>query len=314
MRAFSLIACVTLFCLSGCGSDAATSSRSSDGKPIICVSIYPLADITQQLVGDAAEVICLLPPGQSPHGYEMTADQVAKLHRAKLLVTVGMGMDAWTNHAAAHQKQVRVLEMARALGIEGLHVCVDPKDHHHHHDGHVHQAAEINGHLWLNHALVREFIAHFSGELSSQLPDYATQIQSNAQTFSNALDALIADYTKSLAQSPHQKIITFHDAFTDMVKPYGITVAATLTTSQAPAAGVTVSSLEAALQAIRTHGVKVVYAEPQFSPDTAALLEREADVKVMMLDPLGDPHSTDRNGYLPLMRYNLKQLVNGLSQ
>lgn len=61
------------------------------------------------------------------------------------------------------------------------------------------------------------------------------------------------------------------------------------------------------MAAIKNHGIKVVFAEPQLNPRVAEVVAREAGVKVLLLDPMGGrpPYGGD---YLKLMRYNLSIL------
>lgn len=289
----------------GCGQEAVEQG----GRPVIAVSIYPLADVTQQLVGEAAEVVCLLPPGQSPHAYEMTASQLAKLRRATLVINVGLGVDPWV--AAAVKQQPR-MEMAHVLGIE---TPVGLSDHHHHGHDHANCTAEhggVNPHIWLDPVHMRKFVDPLAKVLSAAFAEHADRIAANRERYAAELDALDADYRAQLTAVKRKDLVTFHDAFSPLAERYGLHVAATLTTSQAPAAGMTVNSLKQAVEAIARHEVKTVFTEPQFSARAAEQLTQRAGVAVMMLDPLGDPYSDDRAGYLPMMRYNLRQLVAGL--
>ena len=61
-------------------------------KPVIAVSIFPVASLVGQLTDGWADVVTLLPDGASEHAFEMTADQVRQLSRADLLVLVGNGL------------------------------------------------------------------------------------------------------------------------------------------------------------------------------------------------------------------------------
>ncbi|MBU1183051.1 MAG: metal ABC transporter substrate-binding protein, partial [Proteobacteria bacterium] len=59
---------------------------------------------------------------------------------------------------------------------------------------------------------------------------------------------------------------------------------------------------------IKIHGVKAVFAEPQFNPKVAEVIAREAGIKVLMLDPMGGPGIKERESYIDIMKYNLKVL------
>jgi zinc transport system substrate-binding protein len=58
------------------------------------------------------------------------------------------------------------------------------------------------------------------------------------------------------------------------------------------------------VELIAEQGVKVVFAEPQFSPRAAEAIAEESggEVKVMVLDPLGDPEDPEWDTYMKMMR------------
>ena len=111
---------------------------------------------------------------------------------------------------------------------------------------------------------------------------------------------------------PVKQIVTFHRAFDRLADRYGLEVAATLMPAET-AGGVTSRQYDLVVAAIREHGLKAIFVEPQFSPDAAERISHDTGTKVLVLDPLGDPHIPERAGYLPMMRYNLKTLAEGLA-
>ncbi len=96
----------------GCGdrSRSAKARRAARTRTHIVASIQPLGSLAEQLVqgihgaGDQAEqggeVEVLLPPGRSPHGFELTPHQVKALAEADMLIVAGDGLDTWAETAA----------------------------------------------------------------------------------------------------------------------------------------------------------------------------------------------------------------------
>src|SRR6266567_6751157 len=107
----SLCVAVFLTAAGGCDRGAPTGSV---GKPVIAVSIFPLANLTEQLTGDWADVVLLLPASESPHEAELTPDKTGQLARADFAVVVGMGLDPWAEKAieAADNKRLRVVRFS----------------------------------------------------------------------------------------------------------------------------------------------------------------------------------------------------------
>jgi len=108
-------------------------------QPRIVVSIPPYEDAVRRLAGDAAIVDVLLPAGASPHAFDPTPRDVARLDGADLIVVNGV-LDDW------------VLELVEALGREpSVFVALEalPPDAlllgGHDHD-HEHENGEEEGH------------------------------------------------------------------------------------------------------------------------------------------------------------------------
>jgi len=59
---------------------------------------------------------------------------------------------------------------------------------------------------------------------------------------------------------------------------------------------------------IKIHHIRAVFAEPQLNPRVAEVIAKEANVKVLFLDPIGGPDLEGRHTYIDLMKYNLNVL------
>jgi zinc transport system substrate-binding protein len=328
--------------IAGC-SETGEPSSASRNKPTVVSSIYPLAELTRALVGESAEVTVMLPPGQSPHGYEPDARAMSRLSDAQLVVAVGMGLDPWADQAAAASGgQAEVFIMAKHLdsstsdqdhdrhdhqhGAHGDHEHDHdhadkpgqiPSDHGHNHADHDHDHGHTHEHgdphLWLDPVLVRQAIGPLANALAEAMPQQRQSIDQNAAALQDRLHQLDADFSQALTPYRGRAIITYHSAFNRLAERYGLQVATTLTPVES-VGSLTAGRLNQTLTAIREHDVQVIFAEPQFPADVVDLLSEEYGVQVMILDPLGDPHSPDRAGYFAMMRYNLNTLVAGLSR
>ncbi|MBI1374397.1 MAG: hypothetical protein GC159_16895 [Phycisphaera sp.] len=69
-------------------------SAAGDDRPMIVTTIWPVANLVQQMVGDRAVVKAMVPAGASPHDYEPTQRDMQALTRCQVLIAVGMNFDA----------------------------------------------------------------------------------------------------------------------------------------------------------------------------------------------------------------------------
>ncbi len=263
-------------------------------KPVIGVSIFPLASLVRQLTGEWADVVTLLPAEASPHNVELTADQVRQLDRAQLLVVVGAGLDPWAERAATAMNSSR-LEVFRFADL-----LTDLK--------------LVNNHLWLDPVLTRQFVAALSDKLQRQFPARADSVRAAAKKLDDDLKKIDDDYRAGLASVPQRDLITFHNAFDLIASRYGLNVVVRLTDIEAsPGGEVTPDKYREAVDAVQKHKLKTLYAEPEFPSQVIEALRRQTGAEVLVLDPQGNPAVDGYRTYQDMMRTNLKTLIEGQS-
>lgn len=260
MKTFHYLLCAGLaaalsFSLTGCGRDPAATgggagSGAGGGKPVVAATIWPLASLTRQLVGDDVTVACLLPPGLSPHGFEPTATQMQDIADAKLLIAVGLGVDhwAWIAAGATERKNLPIFVFADAIGIHSDNAAADdddddhdahnadPHDTHETHAAHAHAHVHLgpNPHLWLDPQLVQQMLPKLAAELVKALPAHAQTIEANLAKLQADLTQLDLAFRTELAKVPNKQLVTFHNAFDRLAERYGLTIAATLMPIETP--------------------------------------------------------------------------------
>ncbi len=286
--------------LAGCHEQAGGGATVPPQKPVIAVSIFPVASLVEQLTSDWAEVATLLPPGSSPHSAGMSPDQVRAVSRAKLLVVVGMGLDPWAEKAAAASgdKAPPILRFADLIAGATSGAGAPP----------------ANNHLWLDPVLAKQFVAALAVKLEVQFPDHAAETRAAAEQLASDLTKLDQEYRDGLAAVPQKELITFHNAFDLIAERYHLKILVRLTDIELePGAEVTPDKFREAIDAVHQYGLKVLYCEPEFPDQAVQALHRETGAEVLMLDPEGSPAVGGYHTYQEMMRANLRTLVRGQS-
>jgi len=62
-------------------------------RPVVAVTIAPLADLVSRVAGPGWDVRTIIPPGTSPHVFEPAPRDIRALAPARLVVFVGAGYD-----------------------------------------------------------------------------------------------------------------------------------------------------------------------------------------------------------------------------
>lgn len=285
----------------GCseGSPAEAAAPREAGPPRIVVTIAPVAGLVRELVGDNAEITTLLPAGASPHGFEMTPEDVRDLARADLIVAVGSGMEPWLERRmrSAPQLSKKAVAFTALIGIEA-EACTD-HSHDHDHGDHAHDV--VDPHVWLDPALAAEFVASLAPELPLGLAERAN---SAVGPLAERINAVGRSYADRLAPFAGQSIVTHHAAFGRPAERYGLEVAEVLRPVET--AEPTPGELARATEAIRDRGAQAIFIEPQFNSGAAERIAEASGVKLGRLDPLGT------GDWFAMMEQNLDELVRTL--
>ncbi len=290
----------------------------------VVVTIPPLEGLIAPLLPDGSQVRALLPPGASPHGYELTPDDAAALARADLVVYVGLGLEPGVMRSLARRGKAAPTQLCMA---EVLGIGTDPSDgHDHSHHGHTHHDhahddheghedhahGPIDEHLWLDPVLVAAFVAEAGDAITGLLRERRAPAEAleAVERGTASLRARVADvdaaYRDRLSAHRGAKIVTQHAAWGRLADRYGLVVARVVMPVEAN--DPSPADAAAAAEALKREGVAAVFSEPQLSRTTAERLARLAGVPFGELDPVGD---TD---WVRLMMRNLDELKSKLTE
>ncbi len=264
----------------------------------VVATIYPIADMVQQVGGGEVEVVTLLPAGASPHTFEPTPAQVRAVADAAVFVEVGAGLDAWAGKLkAAHAGPMTVITLTSGVSLREA----SPGE----------AAAGGDPHVWLDPILVRDhLVPAIATGLGQATPQHATAFAAGAAAFQTRLTELDADIRRALEPAGNRNYIAFHSAWRYFGERYGLHELAAI--EAFPGKEASAQEIAAVVQKARAAHVHALLMEPQFTPRMAEQIAREIDARLVMVDPLGGPDVPDRAHYLDLMRYNLHAFAQAL--
>ncbi len=282
-RSVRLILISSLAALALALSPACGGGKKSTGKLVVVATIPPLADWAREVGGERVEVKTLLSPGASPHTFEPLPSQAEDVSRAGLVVSVGLDVDRWLDGMLTANN--RLLVSSRLGGVELI--TGEDSDLH---------GEEANPHIWLDPEIAKLVVHAIADSLSAIDPQGADAYKSNASRYAARLDSLDREIEKITSAFPKKEYVSFHPAWAYFDRRYGLRTVAVVIPS--PGKEPSPRHLEAVVAEIRKTNVKAVFTEPQFSPKAAEVIAREAGVKVLTIDPIGN---RDRS-YIDLMR------------
>ncbi len=295
-------------------SSAATKAPPAAAKPRVAVSIFPLYDVARRLAGDALDVVLVLPPGRTEHGYDPTPKDIARLTGAKLGVEVGLDLDGWTEKivksASSEAVFVTLGPLADPVNVEE-HVGEEEaeeaqkghdKDDHHHHEG------GKDPHYWLDPVRVKKTVDAQVEAFKKLAPGDAAGFDARASAVKKALDDLHASIDARSKKWSKKTIVTFHGSFGYYAARYGLTVAAVV--EPFPGKEPTPKYVKAVLKAISQKKPAALFSEPQLDKRPAQVIAQEAKLPLAELDPVGGQGALDT--YEKLLTSNTDTLEKAL--
>ncbi|TVQ57101.1 MAG: zinc ABC transporter substrate-binding protein [Phycisphaerales bacterium] len=273
---------------------ASADDRTTEPLRIIA-TIRPLKLILAEALGDElAELVdlsVLMAPEVSPHGFEPTPSQMARLRRADVILYNGLGLDDWAvRGATGRQRTIGFVEVAD----------IDAHDHHHHdHDHHDcdHHHGPVDEHFWLDVELVGAYAARCIGELIALgradqrfTDEQIEKLHERLIDFSRAVGKIDDQARQRLEPFAGRRIVTHHNVFSRITERYGLGEPVVLR----PLAVVepTPRDLRTAIDTIRRENIPAIFIEPQFSSAAAERIRDETNVKLIEVDPLGSRSET----------------------
>lgn len=194
------------------GCDAGNKSPDN-GKLKILTTTGMIADVTKNVVGDAAEVTALMGPGVDPHLYKAAQSDLAKMNEADIILYNGLHLEG---------KMVEVLEkLSRKKPVIAVSGGVDASMLRKAPGGEAYDP-----HIWFNVSMWRDVTLFIADTLQQVDTTNAKLYAQNVQEYSQHLQDLDTWVTGQMQTIPEQQriLITAHDAFEYFGHAYNIEV------------------------------------------------------------------------------------------
>jgi zinc transport system substrate-binding protein len=265
-------------------------------------TIPPLQLILQELTGDVATVACILPPGASPHTYELRPSTARLLESAKAVFYVDDSIDGWAARLAPGRIHSFFSMVPEAMRRES-------HGEHNHGDEAAGSATHPkNAHFWSDPVVVKAIIPGLVAILTELDPENGAAYEARASTFMGTLDALDQEFRSAPALREGYGFVAFHPSWCYFFERYGIEVGAYV--EPFPGKEPTPQTIQQLEKELSGAGRRVVLSELQLPAKSAEVLAETLDAKIAVIDPLGG--QGERRSYAGLLRYNATQVYEAL--
>jgi len=255
----------------------ACQPKPKETSSMVSVSILPQKYVVEQISGNLLQVNVLVPPGSSPHNYEVLPSQMKDLAKSKVWLQIGLLTfeDAWKEKLAEINKDLLIVNCSDGI----LPLAAD--DHHEEGDDHGHEGA-FDPHVWLAPAEVKMVAQNTLETLTKSFPEHAPEFEKNYSRFILKIDSLSAQIEEKLSSLKNRNILIFHPALGYFARQFKLEQTPLELDGKEPSP----KHMKDIVDLARAQNIKVIFIQREFDSENALQLSREIGGEVVVIDPL----------------------------
>jgi zinc/manganese transport system substrate-binding protein len=260
-----------------------------------------------------------MPPGADPHEFEPSADDIATMTEADLVLANGLGFEAGLHDAldAARDAGVPVVELGAPLGplpLDGGSHEAEQDEHGHDDEG----EGGLDPHWFTDPFRMSEAIGMVRRTVEGLDGVDVDAVREDALAYANELLDVAAEIGDELSAIPveRRRLVTNHDVFGYFADRFDLEIVGTVIPGGTTLAEPSSAELADLVDLIRDTGVPAVFADTSAPEDLADALAQESgdDIAVVELysESLGPPGS-DGATYVDVLRTNAARITEALA-
>ena len=262
-------------------------AQEAAARPLrVFVSILPQKYFAEKIGGDLVEVAVMVEPGASPHTYEPKPKQMVALAKTNIYFAIGVPFETtWLEKIAATNPKMLVVHTE--ADIKKI-----PMKKHYHPGAESEQDQDgiKDPHVWLSPPLVMIMARNILQALLKVDPAHGSVYEINHNSFIKELVALDAEIRGAFeGKGKNVEFMVFHPAWGYFAQAYGLEQVPIELEGKQPKA----AELLYLIQYAKERGIKVIFAQPQFSWQTAQAIAKSIDGQIVFVDPLAADWDTN---------------------
>ncbi|MFT3688945.1 metal ABC transporter substrate-binding protein [Paenirhodobacter sp.] len=274
----------------------------ADDKMKVVTTFTVLADITQNVAGDAAEVVSITKPGAEIHGYEPTSQDIVRAQDADLILWNGMNLEFWFEQFLTNLGDVPSVTLTD--GIDPISISGGEYD------------GKPNPHAWmgLDNALI--YIDNITTAFSEHDPENAAIYVKNAMAYKKEIRAMLEPLKAEIGAIPEDRrwLVTCEGAFPYLARDLGMKELY-LWPMNADQMG-TPQQVRAVIDGVKANDIPVVFCESTVNTAPTEQVARETGAHyggVLYVDSLSEPDGPTPT-YLDLLKVTTQTVAKGVTE
>lgn len=281
----AMIGIFLLLASAGCTGRPEAPAYGGEGTaPLtVAVTILPQKQFVEEIAGDYARIIVLVPPGASPHTYEPTVKQLEEISSADVYFKVGSGIDVervWMDKLGGINTAMTIVDTSAGIQfIAGGHddETGSGAEHASGHEG-------SDPHIWLSPRNAQVMVENTFQGLASADPAHAGIYRVNADTYIAKLAALDRNITREIDRAHIRTFMVYHPAWSYFARDYGLVQVPIETDGKEP----TPAGIENLIRKAKEENITVIFASPESSTKSANVIADEIGGEVVLVSALDE--------------------------
>lgn len=280
----------------------AQSALAEAGKFKVVTTFTIIADMAQNVAGDAATVTSITKPGAEIHGYEPTPRDIIRAQDADLILWNGLNLERWFQ-----QFFTNLTDVPSATLTDGIApMSINAGDY----------SGKPNPHAWMSLANAVVYVDNIRDALSTYDPQNAAIYAANAEAYKAKISAAIEPLRAAVLAVPEERrwLATCEGAFSYLTRDFQMKELF-LWPINADAQG-TPQQVRKMIDAVRENHIPAIFCESTVNQAPAQQVARETGAAyggMLFVDSL-----TEADGkvptYIDLLRVTSQTIVDGLTK
>jgi len=286
-----LLSCV-IICLGMLTVSLTGCVNSSDEKIGVLVTIVPQAEMVEFIGGEYVDVTIMVPPGESPHSFEPTPDQMKKVAKATAYFTVGSGVEfevANLDTILEQNSDLQVFDCSEDISVISFNEHYGKENHHegeeehnHEEDEHDHDHEGTDPHIWTSPEKFKKMAEVVYDGLVEIDSSNQEQYYTNYQAYISKIDNLHTNVNSLLQAYEGKSFMVYHPAWGYFGDAYNLKMIAIEDEGKQPGP----AGINAIISQAKVENITVIFVAPQFDTSSAETIADEIGGNVVFANPL----------------------------
>ncbi|MGV2880614.1 metal ABC transporter substrate-binding protein [Pantoea vagans] len=277
----------------------ASSSYAAEKFKIV-TTFTVIADMAENVAGDAAEVTSITKPGAEIHEYQPTPGDIRRAQGAQLIMANGLNLERWFQRFYQHLDGVP--EVVVSAGVTPMGIGEGPYN------------GKPNPHAWMSPDNALIYVDNIRDALVKYDPVNAETYRQNAAAYKQKITAALDPLRQQIAAIPEQKrwMVTSEGAFSYLARDLGMKELY-LWPINADQQG-TPQQVRRVIDQVKKNAIPAVFSESTVSDKPARQVARETGAHyggVLYVDSLSSAEGPVPT-YLDLLKVTTETLVQGI--